>query len=169
MDIRCFLLYVTIMIETRFSTALQMMVNIAVDGESGRRCTSQTLAERLNTNSSFVRKLLAPLVGSGLITSAVGNGGGIKLARDATAISLGDIYRCINSDTPLWKARSDVPEVCFVSSNIGSLSQTLCDKAETAVCAALASTTIADAIAELERLETHKLVESQRVDREAAR
>ena len=45
-----------VMIDTRFSTALQIVISVAVNEEAGRRCTSDTLATSLDTSASFVRK-----------------------------------------------------------------------------------------------------------------
>ncbi|WP_313759972.1 Rrf2 family transcriptional regulator, partial [Rhizobium sp.] len=69
------------MIDTRFSTAMQIVVSVAVNDEAGVRSTSQSLAAGLDTNASFVRKLLPPLTESGILVSAAGSKGGIRLAR----------------------------------------------------------------------------------------
>ena len=156
MDFRDISLYKTVMIDTRFTTALQIVVNVAVDGQRGVRSTSLTLAERLNTNASFIRKLLSPMTTNGLLNSAAGNGGGIKLARQAADIRLSEIYRSINADSPLWNARDDVPGICFVSNNIERLSNSLSKQAEQAVLETLENVTVADAIVELQRLDEER-------------
>jgi len=55
------------MIDLRFSTALQMVLSVALADKDGFRCTSRTLAEGLGTNASFIRKLLIPLTREGMI------------------------------------------------------------------------------------------------------
>jgi Rrf2 family transcriptional repressor of oqxAB len=151
-DITLFLRYTVAMIDTRFATALQIVMSVASDETRGLRCTSSTLAERLNTNPSFIRKLLGPMISDGLLISTPGNGGGIKLTRAASKIRLNEIYKAVSTESPLWNARDGVPSICFISSNIGRFTNSLCEKAERAVVASLAEFTVTDAIAELERL-----------------
>jgi len=71
------------MIDTRFSTALQIVISVAVNEEANLRTTSQSLAQGLDTSASFVRKLLLPLNESGIIATAQGGKGGISLASRA--------------------------------------------------------------------------------------
>ena len=71
------------MIDLRFSTALQMVLSVALADKDGFRCTSRTLAEGLGTNASFIRKLLIPLTREGMIVAAIGKGGGLHLGRAA--------------------------------------------------------------------------------------
>jgi Rrf2 family transcriptional repressor of oqxAB len=147
------------MIDTRFSTAMQIVVSVAVNDEAGVRSTSQSLAVGLDTNASFVRKLLPPLTESGILVSAAGSKGGIRLARPSKEILLSEIYAAVTGSRKLWATRHEIPHAGLVGENIGDLSEYLCDRAEQAVVDMLGAVTVEDSVAELRRLdvERHKL------------
>ena len=144
------------MIDTRFSTALQIVISVAVNEEANLRSTSQSLAAGLDTNPSFVRKLLIPLSEDGILVSSVGNRGGVRLGRPPNQIQLSEIYSSVIPEKKIWATRHNVPAQCFVSENISELSEYLCDKAEQAVVDMLGSVTVEASIAELRRIEAEK-------------
>jgi len=144
------------MIDTRFSTALQIVISVAVNEEANLRTTSQSLAQGLDTSASFVRKLLLPLNESGIIATAQGGKGGISLARPRDQILLSQIYAAVTGDKKIWATRHDIPHEGLVGENIGDLSEFLCDRAEQAVVDMLGSVTIGDSVAELRRLDAQK-------------
>jgi Rrf2 family transcriptional repressor of oqxAB len=144
------------MIDTRFSTAMQIVISVAVNEQADVRTTSQTLAKGLDTNASFVRKLLLPLSESGILAASAGGNGGIRLARPRNEILLSEIYSSVTGDKKLWATRHEIPHEGFVGQNIGDLSEYLCDRAEQAVVDMLGSVTIEDSIAELRRLDLEK-------------
>jgi len=106
------------MIDLRFSTALQMVLGVALADKDDFRCTSRTLAEGLGTNASFVRKLLIPLTREGMIVVAIGKGGGLHLGRAAEQITLRDLYLAVMGDKRILVAREDIPSRCSISANI---------------------------------------------------
>lgn len=144
------------MIDTRFSTAMQIVISVAVNDEAGLRTTSQSLAEGLDTNSNFVRKLLTPLSDSGILSTSAGGKGGIRLARPRNEILLSQIYASVTGNKKLWATRHEIPHEGLVGENIGDLSEYLCDRAEQAVVDMLGSVTIEDSVAELRRLDHEK-------------
>src|ERR1700733_15984550 len=105
------------MIDLRFSTALQMLLSVALADRDGFRCTSRTLAEGLGTNASFIRKLLIPLTREGMIVTASGKGGGLHLGRAADQITLRDLYLAVTENKKILVAREDVAARCRVSAN----------------------------------------------------
>lgn len=107
------------MVDVRFATALQVMLNLAYAERCGiETVTSAKLAESLGANPSLVRKLLVSLVRDGLVTSFLGKNGGVRLGRAASAITLRDLHVSVLSDKRIFSARLDVPHRCLVSSNI---------------------------------------------------
>ena len=78
--------------DSRLSSVLHVLMHMA---EAGRPITSQALARYLGTNPVVVRRVLAGLRASGLVTSAKGHGGGWTLARGLDAVSLGDVYAAV--------------------------------------------------------------------------
>lgn len=73
---------------SRLSVALHVLVHLA---ERARPATSEDLAACVGTNPVVVRRTMAGLRAAGLVTSTAGHGGGWTLARDAAAISLGEV------------------------------------------------------------------------------
>lgn len=144
------------MIDTRFSTAMQIVISVAVNEDADVRTTSQSLAKGLDTNPSFVRKLLLPLSDSGILVASAGGKGGIRLARPRNEILLSEIYSSVTGDKKLWATRHEIPHEGLVGQNIGELSEYLCDRAEQAVVDMLGSVTIENSIAELRRLDLEK-------------
>ena len=99
------------MIDVRFPTALQLMLNLALAHAEGvAQLSSTQLAGSLGTNPSLVRKLLRPLAIAGLVRSSFGRDGGIRLGRPAEAITLRDIYSAVLGEKSLW-ARRAVPHL----------------------------------------------------------
>ena len=104
------------MIDVRFPTALQMMLSLALaQAEGVERLSSAQLAEGVDSNPTFVRRLLVPLIQAGLVRSTMGRDGGVSLSVDAAAITLGEIYKATMGDKRLWTGRSDIPHRCLVT------------------------------------------------------
>jgi Rrf2 family protein len=77
---------------SRFSVALHVLTHLV---EAAEPQTSERLAACVGTNPVVVRRTLAGLREAGLVTSARGIGGGWALARDATEITLRDVYAAL--------------------------------------------------------------------------
>src|SRR5258707_146063 len=98
------------MIDVRFPTPLQMMLSLALARAEGvERLSSAQLAEGVDSNPTFIRRLLGPLIQAGLVHSTMGRDGGVSLSADAAAITLDEIYKAIMGDRKLWAGRSDIP------------------------------------------------------------
>lgn len=80
---------------TRFSVAVHALA--LIDHFDGRRLTSESVADSVGTNASFVRRLLAMLARAGLVESSAGIAGA-RLARPAGKITLLDIYRAVDME-----------------------------------------------------------------------
>lgn len=76
---------------TKFAVALHSMVFIS---ESKEAMTSETLAETLNTNPSYVRRILAALTKAGMISSA-SKTKGCALLKAPEDICLTEIYDAV--------------------------------------------------------------------------
>ena len=144
------------MIDLRFSTALQMVLSVALADKDGFRCTSRTLAEGLNTNASFIRKLLIPLTNEGMIVAAIGKGGGIHLGRAAEQITLRELYLAAMEQKRILVAREDIPCRCRISSNINEFFPEVAAEAETAMLYALGRRNIAESLSAILRLDANR-------------
>lgn len=65
------------------------------------RLNATVLAEETGVPLPTAQKLVSRLAGAGLIESTRGTGGGIRLARDADAISLADIVEAVDGPIAL--------------------------------------------------------------------
>lgn len=137
-------------LDVRFSSALTTLLLLAVAAEEGPPVMSSTqLAERLGTNPSLVRKLVASLAKAGLVESVMGRAGGAKLARSPQDIPLAEVYLCAVGDKPLWTCRPEAEHECLVSTHAAGYFERLTERAEQAVLRTLSGQTLADALREM--------------------
>ena len=140
--------------DTRFTSALQVAVVVAMNQAAGIRTTSSSLAEGLNTNASFVRKIVAVLVKARLLTTSDGSHGGVRLSRPAALINLLEIHEAIVPEAKAWAVRENLSKTDAISAAIGNVSEEVGSRADKAVANILFSTSLQDCvdqIAELER------------------
>lgn len=141
------------MADTRFPTGLQIVVTVAVNETAGVRTTSPMLAEALDTNASFVRKLVSTLTKAGILVSSDGASGGIRLARKPEDIQLLELHNAILPDQKSWSVRETIPSVCVVTRNIGTISGELSERADAAVARVLGGVSVADCVKQIAELE----------------
>jgi Rrf2 family transcriptional repressor of oqxAB len=141
------------MMNTRFSTVLQIVASVAVNQQAGTRSTSESLAGATRTNASFIRKLLVPLRKADILAVSAGYGGGITLSRPPENIFLSEIFTATAPERKIWETRDNIPCVCFVSRNISALSAELEDEAEERVISHLSTVSLRDAIEKLRELD----------------
>jgi Rrf2 family transcriptional repressor of oqxAB len=146
------------MIDVRFPTALQMMLSLALaQAEGVERLTSAELAEGVDSNPTFVRRLLVPLIQAGLVRSTMGRDGGVSLSVDAAAITFSEIYKATMGDKRLWTGRSDIPHRCVVTRNVEGFFGNLADEVDESVVRLLGERTLADALLELRTLDAERV------------
>lgn len=84
-----------------------------VEPPDNRPPSSRDLAEFQGISPSYVAKLFTRLEKSGLVASAEGVGGGFRLARPATKITVLDVVDALEDDKPLFRCR-DIRENCVL-------------------------------------------------------
>ncbi len=88
--------------------AMRAMIDLAVAAPSGRLVRTADVARRSGAPEKFLESILTELRRAGLVESRRGAVGGHRLARSATRITAGDVWRAI--DGPLALAdRSSRP------------------------------------------------------------
>jgi Rrf2 family protein len=108
------------MVDTRFSVSVHIMVSLAYHQDE--LMSSEALAKVLKTNPTFVRKLVSRLVEAQLIESYRGKGGGIKLARSASSISLDEIYVASLEEKPMMcTPKKPITKACAVSCSMNDI------------------------------------------------
>ena len=133
---------------SRFAVSVHILTVLA--SKTGQLLTSEVIAEQVNTNPAVVRRLVGALQKAGLVGSKLGPGGGLSLARAASAISLDSVYCAVKEEgTNLLVPEKTVssPSCDFARGIMVSLEGT-CTKAEQALQAELRQTTIADVLAD---------------------
>ncbi len=119
------------------------MVTLAY--HQGEMFNSEFLAEVLKTNPTFVRKLVSPLVEAGLVESFRGKGGGIKLARSPSDITLKDIYVAAVDDKSLvCNPKKPTTKACPVSCSMSDILCGIVDGIEGATKSYLAKMSLQD-------------------------
>ena len=134
---------------SRFTVAVHTLTLLAQGQDEP--VTSEYIASSANTNSVVIRRILGDLRTAKLVTSQGGNGGGWRLARPASEISLCDVYRAVDDkDEPLFLLHPHgANQNCPVGSRIQGSLLTRYAEAKQVLEAELARSTIDDILHEV--------------------
>jgi len=128
---------------SHFALATHVLTVLAVHRDEGP-LTSAQIARSINTNPAFLRTLLGQLREAGLIEITLGKGGGARLARAASRVTLADVYRAVEKRPAIQLHRCAPNRSCVVGRNIIPLLDDVVSDVETAALRRLADTTVAD-------------------------
>jgi Rrf2 family protein len=103
---------------TRFATAIHIMTLLANAPQEW--LTSEWLAGSITINPVIVRKELGVLREVGLIISRQGKEGGSRLAKNADAITISEIYLAVKNTEVLGKKNNNPNPACPVGKEINS-------------------------------------------------
>lgn len=144
--------------DTKFSVALHIMVMIS---ESTEVQNSDTLANSVNTNPSYIRKITALLKKSGLIESTQGKSG-MSLLKSNREIDLLEIYQAVHpKEVKLLNVHTDVNPECPVAQNIEAVLNPIFTDAEQQLLQSLKARTLDDVIKQMK--ENHNESHSNQV------
>lgn len=136
-------------VSKKFPIAVHSLLIIA-QFEDTDKATSAQIAQSTGANAVTIRNLFIALKKKGLIASATGKNGGVRLARPPGEISLWDVYSAVETD--------DIDEIfkfhegsgsCAVGKNIYQLMRPHMDDALGAMRKEMQDVSIATLIAEL--------------------
>jgi DNA-binding IscR family transcriptional regulator len=128
---------------TQFTVAVHILTFL--DTRCGQPTTSELISSSVNTNPSTIRRLLGLLAKAGLTRSIMGTGGGALLGRDATAITLLDVYLAIlGDDVDAIPIHATANPKCPVGRHIQRTLKARLDEVERVLRAELSRSTIAD-------------------------
>jgi Rrf2 family protein len=131
------------MISSRVAVAAHILAYMA--WKRSETATSERIAASVNTHPVVVRRLIGALRNAGLVTVQPGVGGGASLAREATEISLLDVYRAVEEREELFSLPSAEPSRgCNVGGNIRDVLRPVFCRAHAAVESVLETVSIAD-------------------------
>ena len=128
----------------RMSLAVHVLTWIAFDrrGSDKEVGTSQRIATSVNTNPVVIRRSLIDLREAGLAESSRSRGW--TLTRDASKITLLDVYNAVGGGEIFGMHASPPDAECYVGYGIQPVLTRVYERATTALCDSLATTTIAD-------------------------
>lgn len=136
-------------ISSRFTIAVHILTDVVVLGRD-RKVTSSLLAGSANVNAVIIRNILGQLKAAGIVEVRRG-AGGTTLARPAEEVTLLDVYRAVGSVTReegLFHFHEAPNPDCEVGRNIHKVLDCRIERAQKALEDELASSTVADAVAD---------------------
>ncbi len=133
----------------QFSIAVHLMAGLGYCTETDR--TSSQLAASVNTSPSFIRRSLAKLSKTGLITTSKGKNGFCRLAKKPSEISLLDIYLAVEAPKAFSIHHYEVQSPCAVSCNIKPALQNALNKTQKGMEQSLAKITLAQLISDIKK------------------
>ena len=131
---------------THFSMAIHVLSALAFT--EGRLMGSDDLAKTIGTNPSFLRGLIGRLKDAGLVETQLGKGGGTRLAKRPSKITLRDVYRATEAGPALKTHACTDKSMCPVAVGMGPLLSHVNNRIEKAVEAELKRLTVADLVAD---------------------
>ncbi len=129
---------------TQFAVAVHVLTYLAGAGQ-GRIASSDELSESTNVNPVYVRRVLGPLRGAGLVRSRPGKHGGWTLATEAADITLGQVWRLLQGTDPLLGLHGPNP-ACEVGRSVQESLTTLDQMVTHAVADELERLTVHDVL-----------------------
>lgn len=97
-------------ITKRTNIAIRILMYCGVN--EGRLVTKSEIAGPCNASENHLAQVINRLAQTGFLTTLRGRRGGLKLARPAEEISIGDVFREFEADVPLTECFADVDNSC---------------------------------------------------------
>ena len=128
---------------SRFAVGVHCLLGLAYLGEAG--ATAEMLAGSVQTNPVVLRRLLKSLERQGLVEIRQGKGGGVRLSRSPSSITLADIYAAVETDAEIFAYHEAEPNpACIVSCKVKQVLEPIFAAASEAVRSTLAQTHLSD-------------------------
>lgn len=131
--------------DSRLSGVLHALLHM---GEADAPMTSDALAACLQTNPVVVRRTMAGLREAGLVASERGHGGGWRLARPLSGITLRDVHTALGEPALTPEAPPVESHGCLVEAAVNRSLEAAYAEARALIEARLAHITLADLAAD---------------------
>jgi Rrf2 family protein len=125
----------------RLSAALHVLLHMAERPE--RPMTSEEMAACVRTNPVVIRRTFAGLREAGIVTSVKGHGGGWRLARPASEVSIAEIQRALGERVVSLTSTVEPPRCLLLQEVVRSLDEAM-REAEQVLERRLSTLTLAD-------------------------
>ena len=132
---------------SRMASAAHIMSFVAHAGDEGT--TSEAIAKSLKTNPVVVRKILKLLEREGLVALRQGRHGGVTLGRPPSRITVGHIYKAVESENGIFAERRQVHGRCVVACAMKRSLGPIFNAANDAVEQALGKTSLAELVRDI--------------------
>jgi Rrf2 family protein len=129
-------------LNSRYSVAVHTL--LLLQDPDGDWVTSEWIAGSVNTNPVVIRRILARLVGSGLVEGRKGAAGGYRLLRPAREVTLWDAYEAMREEGPFGLHAAEPNPGCPIGRNIQRELVRVYAEAERAMRPVLERTTLRD-------------------------
>ncbi len=106
--------------------------------------SSDVIAKSVCTNAVIVRRVMGSLVAAGLVAAHEGRGGGYRLSRPPSKISLREVYEAVEPDGPLAPSACEPSVRCSIGAGMREAFADVARRARRGVAEALAEVTVAD-------------------------
>jgi Rrf2 family protein len=119
-------------ISSRFTVAVHILSLVTI--ENSALCTSEWIAESVNTNPVVIRRVMGKLKNAGLIQVRRGTGGA-KLHKPLNEITLLDVYRAVEvvEEGELFQFHEKPNPNCPVGANIQAVLELILNRAQEAM------------------------------------
>jgi len=145
-----------IKISSRFTIAVHILS--IIERNSSTICTSEFMAESVNTNPVVIRKILSYLKKAGIVQVRRGTGGA-SLVKDLDAITLLEVFRSVEvvEEDQLFHLHENPNPDCPIGANIQAVLEIILVQAQEAMEQVLANITMEQVITSL----IHEIQQSQ--------
>lgn len=132
-------------ISSRFTVAVHILSLVTLDRSVV--CTSEWIAESVNTNPVVIRRVMGKLKQAGLIDIRRGQGG-VKLLKPLHEITLLDVYRAVEvvDEGELFQMHENPNPNCPVGANIQGVLELILFRAQDAMEAVLKEVTMKELV-----------------------
>lgn len=135
----------------QFSIAIHILAALGFFEGRESELSSSLLAKSVNTNASFVRRILARLSKAGLVRTSTGKNGRCSLAIPAASITLLDIYRAIEAPHAFVIHEYEKFKPCIVSCNLKESLEKVLDRTQKSVEESLRDVHLSDVISDIKK------------------
>ena len=136
------------------------MIDLAAHEDEGAVST-QSIAQRQNISESYLEQLIRMLKKGGLVLSVRGAGGGYRLAKRASEISVGDILRCLEGSLDAVECPAIEGSDC--DSANACVSKFVWKRINDAIAQAVDSVWLSELVEESHKLQTAQVEESHKL------
>ncbi|CDZ31284.1 Transcriptional regulator, BadM/Rrf2 family [Neorhizobium galegae bv. officinalis] len=127
--------------DSRLSRMLHVLIHM--DRHEGA-ATSETIAAMLNTNPVVVRRTMAGLREKGYVSSEKGHGGGWRLGRPLSEMTLLDIYEAVGEPAVFAVGPACDQPACLVEQAVNATLSEAFEEAEKLLLSRFGKVTLAD-------------------------